>query len=120
MCTSKIKSSFRIPFHLDEPDLNGNIYTRGVTQTMVDTFEGPLPLTNSVGDNSLIIGEVTKVTSEFDEENNVEYLVCECVINVGGTRETVEGTRKDGKFVITDAILSGIGFQSYGMRGIIN
>ena len=104
MRTGNIRIRFEIPCHCDEPDLNGNIYTRdAIEKAYKGVKDIPIGIHNDNGD-FIPIGIAQEI--EIIENHNDIFIKGIGLIFHGGTNESVEIT--DGRVTKMDITAVGI------------
>ncbi|WP_099467833.1 hypothetical protein [Konateibacter massiliensis] len=103
MRTENVKVTFEIPCHFDEPDCNGDIYTRESWEEAVKKAVGlPIEIINDDG-SSTVVGVIREFELIDDGENS--YIKAVGSLWHGGTSESVIFTRNK----ITSVELCGVG-----------
>lgn len=104
MRTKNIKVKLTIPVPIDEPDGNGNIYTKEAIEKAVENFNPGIPLITFRRD---VIGTIDSLEMSPEQE-----LIANGVIFYGGTCEDVENLKVDNKIpTVMDMIISEIGID---------
>lgn len=103
MRTENVKVTFEIPCHFDEPDCNGNIYTKESWEEAIRNAVGlPIEIINDDG-NSTVVGITQEV--ELVDDGEKPYIKTVGLLWHGGTSESVIFTKDK----ITSVELCGVG-----------
>lgn len=109
MRTENIEVEFKIPIKLNEPDLNGNIYTEDAVLKSLSSYKNtPLIVKNS-SDVQDVFGVISKAT--FDE--NESCVICNGYILFGGTDCLVSKSHRgeNGLLVIDEFTVTSVGIS---------
>ena len=111
MRTDNIKVTITIPIPYDQPDNNGNIYTKEAVEKAVNNLHKYLPLIYKSKSEEKVIGTITGDSNiaTWDFENQVCNLTLDGEIFFGGTNSECIFDREKGKIVNFEIV--GIGFS---------
>ena len=109
MRTNNIKVTMTIPIPYDQPDKNGNIYTKEAVEKAVNNFNKNLPIIFRDESERKVIGTTTNNShiATWDFENQVCNLTVNGEVFFGGAEGIV--TANNGKIV--DFEILGIGLS---------
>lgn len=109
MRTDNIKVTIAIPIPYDQPDNNGNIYTKEAVEKAVNNFHKDVPIIFRGESEEKVIGTITGDShiATWDFENQVCNLTVNGEIFFGGAEGIV--TANNGKIV--DFEIVGIGLS---------
>ena len=101
MRTDNIKVTITIPIPYDQPDKNGNIYTKEAVEEAVNNFNKNLPIIFRDESERKVIGTTTgdSHTATWDFENQVCNLTVNGEVFFGGTESEYTFDRDKGKIV---------------------
>ena len=110
MRTENIGVKITIPIPYDQPDKNGNIYTKEAVENAVNHLHKNLPIVFRDESEEKVIGTTTGDShiTTWDFENQICKVTIDGVVFYGGT-ECIVNEIKDGK--ITDFEIVGIGLS---------
>lgn len=110
MRTENIGVKITIPIPYDQPDKNGNIYTKEAVEKAVNNLRKNLPIVFRDESKEKVIGTTTGDShiTTWDFENQICKVTIDGVVFYGGT-ECIVNEIKDGK--ITDFEIVGIGLS---------
>ena len=99
MRTDNIKVTMTIPIPYDQPDKNGNIYTKEAVEKAVNNLHKPLPIIFRDESEEKVIGTTTDDShiATWDYENQVCNLTVNGEVFFGGAEGIV--TANNGKIV---------------------
>lgn len=109
MRTNNIRVEFEIPVRLNEPDLNGNIYTEEAILNSLSSYKNvPLVVKSSTGEQDAF-GVIDNAT--YDE--NLSCVVCNGNIMFGGTDCLVSKSHRgeNGLLIIDEFTISSVGIS---------
>ena len=111
MRTDNIKVTMTIPIPYDQPDKNGNIYTKEAVEKAVNNLHKHLPIIFRGKSEEKVIGTTTGDShiTTWDFENQVCNLTLDGEIFFGGTNSECIVDREKGKIVNFEIV--GIGFS---------
>ena len=111
MRTDNIKVTMTIPIPYDQPDKNGNIYTKEAVEKAVNNLHKYLPIIFRDKSKEKVIGSTTGDSNiaTWDCENQVCNLTLDGEIFVSGTNSECIVDREKGKIVNFEIV--GIGFS---------
>ena len=111
MRTDNIKVTITIPIPYNEPDKNGNIYTKEAVEKAVDNLHKHIPIIFGDESKEKIIGTTTDDSHivTWDFENQVCNLTVNGEVFFGGTKSKCTVDR--GKGTIVDFEIVGIGLS---------
>ena len=111
MRTDNIKVTITIPIPYDQPDNNGNIYTKEAVEKAVDNLHEYLPIIFKDESEEKVIGTTTNDSpiATWDFENQMCNLTVNGEVFFGGTNSKCIVDREKGKIV--DFEIVGIGLS---------
>lgn len=111
MRAENIKVTITIPIPYDQPDKNGNIYTKEAVEKAVNNLHKHIPIIFGDESEEKVIGTITGDShiATWDFENQVCNLTVDGEVFFGGTQSKCIFDRGKGKIV--DVEIVGIGLS---------